>query len=214
MTAIPPPPGPGPASDPVAELTAEVSAGGGQRLASTVHLLRRVVWVIAALAAITGLVALVLGMAAWGHSLLGILFVLVACSPAIAAPVYVARRTSAIAHAAAQPKEMARQAKDLLTGLRSSPELVSLVNRLRRGAGAGASAPRRGRLRRGVTMLRLTSAVVGLASPDPKRHALLVPFRPERLHATWVAVIVSLWAWLAAAVVALLATVVLLGRAL
>ena len=53
-----------------------------------------------------------------------------------------------------------------------------------------------------------------LTAPDPKRHPLLVPFRPERLRATWLAVIVSLWAWLAASIVALVAAVVLLGRAL
>ena len=88
MTDLPPPPdsdpGPDPTTDPVAELTAEVSAGGGERLASAVHLLRRVVWAIAAAAAATGLVALVLGLGAWGHSLVGLLFVLVACTPAIA----------------------------------------------------------------------------------------------------------------------------------
>ena len=32
-----------------------------------------------------------------------------------------------------------------------------------------------------------------------------MPFRPERLRATWLAVVVSLWAWLATSVLALVA---------
>ena len=214
MTTVPPPSGADPGFDPVAELTNEVSAGGGERLASTVHLLRRAVWAISAAASLTGMVALALGLGAWGGSPLGIVLVLVATLPAIAAPIYVARRTSAMAHAAANPRGMALQAKDLLSGLRSSPELVSLVTRLRRRGRDTATTGGRGRLRRGVTLLRLTSAVVGQASPDPKRHPLLVPFQPDRLRATWLAVIVSLWAWLAASVVAMLAAVVLLANAL
>jgi hypothetical protein len=56
--------------------------------------------------------------------------------------------------------------------------------------------------------------LVGQARPDPKRHPLLVPFRPELLRATWLAVIVSLWAWLATSVLALAAVVALLAGAL
>lgn len=221
MTSLPPPPG---ASEPDPSTTgptpggeqAEAAAlvGDGTRLARVIRRLRFVVWFIAAAASLTGLVAAVAGLLAWGGSIFGALVVLALCAPAIAAPLFVARRTSAIARAASQPRELAAQARDLVLSLRTSPELRSVTDGLRRLAGADVDGPRRGRLRRGLSLVRLVSSLVGLARPDPDRHPLLVPFQPERLAATWRAVIIALWGWLVAGVVALLAFLVLLGRLL
>ncbi len=169
---------------------------------------------VALLAAATGVVALLLGLTAWGGSIVGVVVVVAVCAPAVAAPAYVARRTTALAAAASHPREVAEQARDLVLRVRSSAELATLAGQLRhRDAMAGGSVPRR-RLGRGLGVLRLASTVVGQARPDPQRHPLLVPFRPELLRATWLAVIVSLWAWLATSVLALLAAVALLARAL
>lgn len=198
--------------DPATELIAGLRDGEGRQLARAVRIVRRSVWVAAALISVTGIGALLLGLGAWGGSITGIVVVLLTCGPAVAAPIYVARRTSALAKAAAHPRELADQARDLITGLRASPELTTLARRLRGRSAGGVSGAPRGRFRNSLSLLRLVSSVVGQASPDPKRHPLVVPFQPERLRATWLAVIVSLWAWLAAAIVGLLAAVVLLAR--
>lgn len=203
------------APDPAEEVLARLSADGGGQLARAVGWLARAIRAVAALAGATGVLALVLGLAAWGGSLLGAALVLVVCAPAVAAPVYVARRTTALATAASHPRELAEEARDLVTRVRSSAELAALARQLGRrdATSRRGGAPRR-RLGRGLGVLRLASTVVGQARPDAQRHPLLVPFRPERLRATWLAVVVSLWAWLATSVLALVAVVALLARAL
>lgn len=204
-----------PPTDPADEVLARLDAGDGGQLARGIGWLRRAIQAVALLAAATGVLALLLGLAAWGSSIVGAVVVVAVCAPAVAAPAYVARRTTALAAAASHPKEVAEQARDLVVRVRSSAELASLARRLRSRdrATATGSAPRR-RLGRGLGVLRLASTVIGQARPDPKRHPLLVPFRPELLRATWLAVLVSLWAWLATSVLALVATVALLARAL
>lgn len=203
-----------PPTDPADEVLARLAADDGGQLARGIGWLRRAIRAVAFLAGATGVAALLLGLAAWGGSIVGAVVVIAVCAPAVAAPAYVARRTTALAAAASHPKEAAEQARDLVLRVRSSAELTALARQLRRrDAIAAGSAPRR-RLGRGLGVLRLASTVVGQARPDPQRHPLLVPFRPERLRATWLAVIVSLWAWLATIVLALVAAVALLAQAI
>lgn len=199
--------------DAVGELRAELTAGDG-RLGRYAARARLVVRLLAGVVVLTGVVALVLGLAAWRDSPVGRVAVGLACLPAIAAPLYVARRTSALADAAAHPRELADQAGDLVGSLRHSPELTALAQRLRhRGRTATAEAGRRsGRLGRALGLARLTSSVIGQAAPDPVRHRLLVPLRPERLRSTWLAVVVSAWGWGIAAGVAMVSSAVLLVR--
>ncbi|MEZ5179651.1 MAG: hypothetical protein R2746_15620 [Acidimicrobiales bacterium] len=201
--------------DPADEVLARLAAGDGGSLARAIGWLRRAIRVVAALAAATGVLALVLGLAAWGGSIVGAVVVLAICAPAVVAPLYVARRTGALAAAASHPREVAEEARDLVTRVRSSAELATLARTLRtRELPTRRGRPGGRRLGRGLGVLRLASTVVGQARPDPERHPLLVPFLPERLRATWLAVVVSLWAWLATSVLALVAAVVLLARAL
>lgn len=208
MSSLPP-------TDPADEVLARIGAGDGGQLARGIGWLRRAIRAVAFLAAATGVLALLLGLAAWGSSIIGVGVVVAVCAPAVAAPAYVARRTTALAAAASHPREVAEQARDLVLRVRSSAELTMLARQLRRRdlRTATGAAPRR-RLGRGFGVLRLASTVIGQARPDPQHHPLLVPFRPELLRATWLAVIVSLWAWLATSVLALVATVALLARAL
>lgn len=203
-----------PPTDPADEVLARLTADDGGQLARSIGWLRRALRAVAFLAAATGVLALLLGLAAWGRSPVGLVIVAVVCAPAIAAPVYVARRTTALAAAASHPREVAEQARDLVLRVRSSTELASLAGHLRRRDQAASGGAGRRRLGRGLGVLRLASTVIGQARPDPARHPLLVPFRPELLRATWLAVVVSLWAWLATSVLALVAAVVLLASAL
>lgn len=202
-----------PGTDPAEEVLARLDAGDGGQLARGIGWLRRAIRAVAFLAAATGVAALLLGLAAWGGSLVGAVVVVAVCAPAVAAPAYVARRTTALAAAASHPREVAEQARDLVVRVRSSAELATLARQLsHRDATTAGRAPRR-RLGRGLGVLRLASTVVGQARPDPQRHRLLVPFQPELLRATWLAVIVSLWAWLATSILALVAVLVLVARA-
>jgi hypothetical protein len=216
MNRSTPPPDPSEPTDPAEEVLTRLAAGDGGQLARSIGWLRRAIRAVAFLAAATGVLALVLGLAAWGGSIVGVVVVAAVCAPAVAAPAYVARRTTALAAAASHPREVTDQARDLVLRVRSSTELASLARQLRHRdltAAASGSVARRS-LGRGFSLLRLASTLVGQARPDPKRHPLLVPFRPELLRATWLAVIVSLWAWLATSVLAMVAVVALLAGAL
>lgn len=200
-----PGPDPDPALDDVAALEAELAAGDGGRLGRYARRARAVVRALAVVVVATGALALVVGLVAWRDSPIALVVVAVLCLPAIAGPIYVARRATALADAAAHPRQVAAQAQQLVGRVRQSTELRTLAERVvsRRSGDhrSPISGGGPGRIRGAVQLAKLASTVVGQAQPDPERHPLLVPFTPERLARTWSAVGVSLWGWALAAVV-------------
>lgn len=191
----------------VAALRAELANADGTRLAKYTARVRTATRLLAALVVSTGVVALLVGVAAWRDEPIALVAVTLLCLPAIVTPLFVARRAGSLAMAAGHPREMAVQIQDLAVGLRDSVELrrlARLVSRRRSGRAQGGRTPqsfRPGKLRGALSLARMASAVVGQAQPDPKRHPLLLPFTPERLRHTWAGVIISLWAWLVASLV-------------
>ena len=204
----------GPAAGPPGGLGAEADADAsvvlarltqvGTRGASlTINALHRTIELICLAGGLTGLVALLLGVWAWHHSLPGAALAVVAGVPTIAVAIYVLVRIRALARAVKQPGRTLAQAQDLVMRAKGSPELHRLARRVAsRGTKREAGV---GRLRHALRSGRLISAVIGLAGPDPKEHDLLVPFTPARLKTLWLAVTVGLWAWLVCAVIASLA---------
>lgn len=206
MTDSPTPPhtpGPGPASGEIAAIERELASGDGNRLGRYAARARSVIRLLAALIVATGVAALLVGLAAWRETPTGMGIVVLLCLPALVLPLYVARRTGSLAEAAARPREVAEQAKDLFSGVRQSEELRELAERVtNRGTPRPTGAARRpGRLRGAMVYAKLVSTVVGRAQPDADRHPLLVPFTPERLGRIWSAVGLSPWAWLLAVAV-------------
>lgn len=196
----------GGAPDPVAELEHELTTGDGSRLARYTRRARTGTRVLALLVVGTGVLALLVGEAAFRDTPVAMLVVAVLCLPAIVLPLYVASRTGALATAAGQPREMAAQAGDLISRVRDSAELRSLATRLAHRRGGGGAAPSAaggggGRIRGALSLARLVSTVVGQAQPDEARHPLLIPFTPERLARVWSAIGLSLWAWAVAGLV-------------
>ncbi|CAN5624091.1 hypothetical protein BH10ACT1_BH10ACT1_31510 [soil metagenome] len=191
-----------PPPDDVAVLETELGTGDGARLARYTARARTVTRVLAALVVGTGIVALLLGATASRHTPIALLLVVVLCLPAIVLPLYVVRRTGALAEAASHPRELAEQARDLVGQVRGSAELRTLATRVaRRGSGSPGASERGGKLRGALSTAKLASTVVGQAQPDEERHALLVPCAPERLARTWWALGITPWAWLVAAIV-------------
>lgn len=129
---------------------------------------------------------------------------LLLCAPALVGPLLAGTRLRHLARSLEQPDEVAAQARDLGARLRDSAELRQLADRVRSGSAASGrsggrsrtepsgepSRTRRsrrsgGRIRRAFGTARLASAVLGQTGPDPRRHALLVPFTPTRLRGLW-----------------------------
>lgn len=210
---------PDPLPDDVAVLEADLAAGDGGRLVRVARGAGRVARGVAVLVFATGAAALVLGLIAARGSTVAMVIVVVLCLPALLAPVYVARRAAALGRAAAHPREVADQARDLLARVRHSPDLHALAGRLGGASGqdglatGGSTAGHRaGRWRAGLRLARQVSNVVGQAQPDEDRHPLLVPLSPERLRGAWTGVVVALWGWAVAAVVLVVSVPVVLVR--
>lgn len=201
----PPPPAtpePGAGSDDVAALESELATGDGSRLARYTTRARTLARLLASLVVGTGVLALLVGLGAWRETPIAMVVVAVLCLPAVAAPLYVTRRSGALAEAAARPREMARQTQDLISRVRNSADLRTLADRVANRRSPHPTGPvpigRTGRLRAALQLAKLASTVVGQAQPDAHHHPLLMPFTPERLGRTWSAVVISLWAWLVA----------------
>lgn len=197
--------GSGPVSDPVVALETQLATGDGSRLARFAARARTGAKLLVVLVAGTGVLALLVGVAAWRDQPVAMVVVALLCLPAILAPLYVARRTAALARAAAHPRDVAQQAKDLVSRVRDSAELRTLADQVVHRSPAEAAGPvsggRIGGIRGAISLARLTSTVIGQAQPDDDRHPLLVPFTPERLGQTWSALWISLWGWLLAVLV-------------
>lgn len=198
----------------VAALEGELVADDGRRVAHYAHGLARLIRLAAVGVVLTGLAALLVGLAATRRSTVLMVIVAVLCLPAVLAPLYVIRRTRALARAASHPRELAGQARDLVGQVRDSAELRTLARRVTGDAGprAGTGGAGRGtsRLRGTWQVARLASTVVGQAQPDDKQHSLLVAFTPERLRRTWFAATISVMAWPVAAIVLVISVPVLI----
>lgn len=198
----------------LADITRALDQEGATRVARLARTLRAAVWVLCALAALTGATSAALGLWAWRREVEVLAVTEVVAVLAVALPLYVAWRSAALARAIADPPQVVAQAKDLVGRATGSPELHRLARNLRNPGGRrGRAGTGGGKLRRALASGRTISAVIGLAQPDPKRHALLVPFTPERLRNLWLAITVGFWLWIAAAVLALWAVWAVLLRA-
>ena len=182
---------------------ARLSRLGSKGASLAIGAVHRTIELVCVAAALTGLVALLLGVWAWHNSLPGAAVAILAGVPTIYVALYVLVRTRALARAVKQPARAVAQAQDLVIRAKGSPELHQLARRV--ASGGTKRQPGVGRLRRALRSGQLISAVIGLAGPDPKEHDLLVPFTPARLKMLWLAITVGLWAWLISAVMASLA---------
>lgn len=187
-------------------LANELLAEDGTRLARAARLVSFVIVAIAACITATGLVALVVGLWAWHRPLPAALLVMLLVAPAIMAPLMVSRHALLLGRAAGHPRALLAQAQDLVSGMRTSPELRSLASsvvRPGRGRTPGSGGRSKRGLRGALRTTRLLTAVVGLAGPDKGRHPLLMGFTPVRMRTTWLAFWWSLWGWLVAITVLL-----------
>ena len=205
----PPPDSPG-AEEDVALLEAELASGDGGRLVRYSARANTVVRLLAAVICAVGVVALLMGLAAWRSSPVAMVVIALLCAPAVLLPIYVVRRTGALAEAAAHPREVAAQAHQLVGRVRDSRDLQTLARTVRSRGDADGRGGRRLGLRRAVTVARSASAVVGQAQPDPDHQPLLVAFTPDRLAKTWSAAIWSLWGLLLALAVLVVSIPVLI----
>mgnify|MGYP003527811807 CR=1 FL=1 len=100
-----------PQPDPPAYEIERLASGMGTWLPRMARRARQAVLVVAGFAGLTGVVALVLGLAAWHDPVGEAVVVLVVTLPAVAAPVMTARKLRPLTAAVAQPDETARQAR-------------------------------------------------------------------------------------------------------
>ena len=189
-----------------------LTRGGTKGISVTIGIVHRTIELLCVAAGATGVVALLLGFWAWHNSLSGAVLAVGGGGATLAVAVYVLVRIRALARAVRHPADALAQAQDLVMRAKGSPELHALAAKVR--ARKGAKAAGLGRMRRALTTGKLISSVIGLASPDPQQHALLVPFTPDRLRNLWLAIIIGLWAWLISAVIAALAFLSLAIQAL
>lgn len=155
-----------------------------------------------------GVTALAVGLATWHATLLQDVIVVVLVAPCIVAPQVLRRRIGDLVETATHPAEAAAQARDLLSRVKPGGEMHREVNRLR---SVVADADRR-RIRQTMEVARATGGVLAMVEPDPERHRLLLPLRPERLAylSAWASA--SLWGPLLAGIVIAAALVTLVVR--
>ncbi|GAC56035.1 hypothetical protein GOHSU_02_01810 [Gordonia hirsuta DSM 44140 = NBRC 16056] len=186
-----------------AEVSRRAVIGGAiaRSLEVTGRGLRLLVFAIASVAALIGLVAMVAGVLAWRHAEhwrlpVGVIVVVLLCLPAVALPFLVHRRLAPITRAIEHPEHLARQAVDYVGDVRSGTELKDLAGL---ATGGRTSFWRLGSLWQAT---RLITALTARVTPDAQRQPLLAAFMPVSLRTLWLALIVTLWA-LAVAVVVL-----------
>ena len=190
-----------PQPDPPAYEIERLASGMGTWLPRMARRARQAVLVVAGFAGLTGVVALVLGLAAWHDPVGEAVVVLVVTLPAVAAPVMTARKLRPLTAAVAQPDETARQARAYFATATRSVELDELVTR-------AASVHQKGdKVRLGGIWRtsRLVGSVLGRVRPDPATQPLLAAFTPTNLRTVWLGVIVSWWLWFVALFMAIAA---------
>jgi hypothetical protein len=211
VSEVPTPVRPG-ADDDANVVLGVLTRTGAKGVSVSLALAHRTIELICIVAGATGAAALLLGLWAWHRSLSGAVVAVVGGGTTIVVAGYVLVRARALAQAIRHPAETLAQAQDLVLRAKGSPALHQLAARVR--ARRSARAAGLGRMRRALATGRLISGVIGLASPDPERHAHLVPFTPDRLKNLWLAIVLGLWAWLVSAVIASLALLTLAIQAL
>lgn len=175
-------------TDDRAQVEAALTEQDGGRFARIVRGTRLAVLVLAVLIVGLGLIALAVGLAAFRDSIPQMVVIALLCAPAVLLPVYVLIRTRDLARVASHPRRLRDEAASLLGQVRDSPELRTVADGLRgRSVGGG------GKLRRGWTLTRAATGVIGQANPDPKTHPLLHKVTPDRLARIWWAATWSLW---------------------
>lgn len=162
--------------------------------------LRLLIFSLAGVAALLGVIAMVVGVAAWRHAdqwrlPMGVIVVVLLCLPAVTLPFVVHRRLAPLTRAIERPENLAAQARDYVSDVRSGTELADLAAI----AGKPSRAWRPGSLWR---MARLVGAFTTRVTPDAERQPLLTAFMPVYLKTLWLVLIVCGWA-LAVAVVVL-----------
>lgn len=190
---------PGTPADDAAAVAAELERAGPGRIAAILRGVGTAIRGACALAAATGVAAVLLGAWAWGPTSGAFAIAVLAGLGAAAAGAYVGRRTGQLADAVTHPAEVVAQAKDLVGRATGSPELAQLARRARQRQPLPVG--RFARVRRVASSTRLISSVIGLADPDPERHRLLLPFSPVRLRTMWLVALGGAVLWLLSGVV-------------
>lgn len=176
----------------------------GDRFARTLAVtgrgLRWVIFAIATLAALLGAVAMVVGALSWQHAdqwrlPLGVMIVVLLCLPAVSLPFVVHRRLAPLTRAIEHPENLARQARDYASDVRSGTELKELA------ALAGTGPGQLWRPRSLWQLARLITSLTARVTPDADRQPLLAAFMPVYLKTLWFALIVTAWAVVVAVVV-------------
>ncbi len=155
--------------------------------------LRGLIFAIATLAALIGLVAMIVGAASWQHAdqwriPLGVIIVILLCLPAVALPFLVHRRLAPLTRAIEHPENLLHQAKDYVGDVRSNTELSDL---------AAIATSGRGQLWKVGNLWSATKLITAFTSrvtPDAKRQPLLAAFMPVYLKTLWFSLIVTMWA--------------------
>lgn len=156
-----------------------------------------------------GVAALAIGLFAWHATIPEAAVIVLLVAPCIVAPQVLRRRIGALVETATHPAEAASQARDLLRRVQPGGELRREVDRLRRVVTEGGGR----RVRRAIEVSRATGGVLAIVEPDPERHRLLLPLRPERLARLTAWAWACLWSPLLAGLVTTAALVTLLVRA-
>lgn len=168
-----------------------------EKLARTLEItgkgLRGLVFAIATLAALLGLIAMIVGVISWHHAdhwriPFGVLIVFVLCLPAVTLPYLVHRRLSPLTRAIEHPENLLVQAKSYVGDVRSNTELSDL-------AAIATQNPRSMWRVGGLWQItKLISSFTSRVVPDPKRQPLLAAFMPVYLKTLWFSLIVTAWA--------------------
>ena len=176
---------------------------------------RQTILAVAALSSLAGFAGLTVGLIAWHDSAARTVVVAIICVPAALAPFVVSRRIRPLTDAVAQPDEVARQARTYFAGLPSTTELNDLVGLVVQSDSSGQSGTgRRMKLRTLFKASRMVGDVVERAKPDPITMPLLSAFQPTRLRGIWFSMMLSVWLWMLASLVAVIAGMALVVRAL
>ena len=187
----------------------ELVSGLSSWLARFGSRLRQAVVAVAALAALAGLVAVGLGLAAWHSSTAIVVLVVVLLAPALVVPAWLAWRVRPLTKAVSQPDELVRQARSYVSSLSAGPQVNALIKQVSEVASHGDR-----RLRGVWKSSKLVRQLVEVAKPDPTAQPLVAAFTPERLRGLWAGLITAWWLWLISLGVSVVAGLTLVARAI
>ncbi|MFT3899547.1 MAG: hypothetical protein QM728_04770 [Gordonia sp. (in: high G+C Gram-positive bacteria)] len=159
-------------------------------------------------AALLGIAAIVVGVAAWHgfshwHLPIGILIVVLACLPAVLLPLWVHKRTLPLTQAIEHPKDLLAQAHLYATNFTSNADLSAFT-----------SVAKRKHRFRPTNLWKMTKALAVTTErvqPSMDTEPLLAAFMPVYLKTLWVIVLVTAWALVAALVVLVVSVIALVA---